>query len=55
MAFRVIFMGTPAFSVPVLRALADAGHAIACVYTQPPRPSSAKPNGWASTSARRYR
>ena len=39
MAFRVIFMGTPAFSVPVLRALADAGHAIACVYTQPPRPA----------------
>lgn len=36
---RVIFMGTPEFSVPVLDALAVAGHEIACVYSQPPRPS----------------
>jgi methionyl-tRNA formyltransferase len=34
---RVVFMGTPEFSVPTLRALAGAGHAIAAVYTQPPR------------------
>lgn len=33
---RVIFMGTPDFSVPALRALA-AGHEIAAVYSQPPR------------------
>ncbi len=32
-------MGTPDFSVPVLQALVDAGHDIACVYTQPPRPA----------------
>jgi methionyl-tRNA formyltransferase len=32
-------MGTPEFAVPSLRALAEAGHAIACVYTQPPRPA----------------
>lgn len=32
-------MGTPEFSVPVLDALKDAGHDIACVYTQPPRPA----------------
>jgi methionyl-tRNA formyltransferase len=32
-------MGTPEFSVPTLRALADAGHDIAAVYTQPPRPA----------------
>ncbi len=32
-------MGTPDFSVPVLDALATAGHEIACVYTQPPRPA----------------
>ncbi|SCX21900.1 methionyl-tRNA formyltransferase [Agrobacterium rosae] len=38
MALRIIFMGTPEFSVPTLRALVDAGHQIVAVYTQPPRP-----------------
>jgi methionyl-tRNA formyltransferase len=32
-------MGSPAFSVPALRALAAAGHEIAAVYAQPPRPA----------------
>ena len=32
-------MGTPDFAVPALRALAEAGHEVACVYTQPPRPA----------------
>ena len=36
---RIIFMGTPAFSVPVLEALVQAGHDVACVYCQPPRPA----------------
>ncbi|MEL7254479.1 MAG: methionyl-tRNA formyltransferase [Pseudomonadota bacterium] len=36
---RVIFMATPDFSVPVLDALVDAGHDIAAVYCQPPRPA----------------
>lgn len=36
---RLIFMGTPDFSVPVLQALVDAGHDIAAVYCQPPRPA----------------
>jgi len=36
---RLIFMGTPDFSVPVLEALVAAGHEIAAVYTQPPRPA----------------
>ena len=36
---RVIFMGTPEFSVPVLDALVLAGHEVACVYCQPPRPA----------------
>jgi methionyl-tRNA formyltransferase len=31
-------MGTPDFAVPALLALHAAGHEIACVYTQPPRP-----------------
>ena len=34
---RIIFMGTPDFSVPVLEALVGAGHEIAAVYCQPPR------------------
>jgi len=34
---RVVFMGTPEFSVPVLDALVEAGHDIAAVYCQPPR------------------
>ncbi|MET3792036.1 methionyl-tRNA formyltransferase [Aquamicrobium terrae] len=37
MALRVVFMGTPDFSVPTLRAIAEAGHDVAAVYTQPPR------------------
>lgn len=36
---RLAFMGTPDFSAPVLRALIDAGHDVAAVYAQPPRPS----------------
>jgi methionyl-tRNA formyltransferase len=32
-------MGTPDFAVPTLLALAEAGHEIAAVYTQPPRPA----------------
>src|SRR5574337_1985276 len=36
---RLIFMGTPDFAVPALRALLAAGHEVACVYTQPPRPA----------------
>ncbi len=36
---RIIFMGTPDFAVPALAALHHAGHEIACVYTQPPRPA----------------
>ncbi|MBU2981751.1 methionyl-tRNA formyltransferase [Lentibacter algarum] len=36
---RVVFMGSPEFSVPVLEALVAAGHEIAAVYCQPPRPA----------------
>jgi methionyl-tRNA formyltransferase len=35
---RVIFMGTPDFSVPALEAV-HAEHDVVCVYTQPPRPA----------------
>ncbi len=36
---RLVFMGTPDFAVETLKALLAAGHEIACVYSQPPRPA----------------
>jgi len=36
---RLIFMGTPAFSVPTLQALVASHHQVVAVYSQPPRPS----------------
>ncbi|MDA8585300.1 methionyl-tRNA formyltransferase [Rhodobacteraceae bacterium] len=36
---KLIFMGTPDFSVPPLDALVDAGLEVTAVYTQPPRPA----------------
>jgi len=35
---RVLFMGTPAFAVPSLQAIANAGHQVVAVVTQPDRP-----------------
>ncbi|PLK25548.1 methionyl-tRNA formyltransferase [Novosphingobium sp. TH158] len=35
---RIIFMGTPDFAVPVLKALVSAGHEVIAAYSQPPRP-----------------
>jgi methionyl-tRNA formyltransferase len=35
---KVVFMGTPDFSVPILEAL-FAHHDVICVYSQPPRPA----------------
>lgn len=36
---RIAFMGTPPFAAQALQALHNAGHDIACVYSQPPRPA----------------
>ncbi len=36
---RIAFMGTPDFAATALSALIAAGHEIACVYSQPPRPA----------------
>lgn len=36
---RLAFMGSPGFAVPALRALVEAGHEVAAVYAQPPRPA----------------
>lgn len=35
---KIVFMGTPDFAVPALRALVAAGHQVLAAYTQPPRP-----------------
>lgn len=35
---RVVFMGTPGFAVPSLKALVESGHDVAAVVTQPDRP-----------------
>ncbi len=39
MARKIIFMGTPMFSVPILKSLYQNGYPIECVYTQPPQKS----------------
>jgi methionyl-tRNA formyltransferase len=39
MPLRLIFMGTPEFAVPTLRALADAGHEVVAVYTRLAKPA----------------
>lgn len=36
---KIVFMGTPDFSVPALQQLHDSGYEIVGVYTQPPRPA----------------
>ena len=39
MSLRLIFMGTPEFAVPTLRALHDAGHEIMAIYTRAAKPA----------------
>jgi methionyl-tRNA formyltransferase len=36
---RLAFMGTPGFAAVALKAILAAGHDVACVYSQPPRPA----------------
>ena len=35
---RIVFMGTPDFSVPVLESLVKGGHEVIGVVTQPDKP-----------------
>ena len=37
---KLVFMGTPDFAVPSLRALVESGHEIAGVFTQPDKPKN---------------
>ena len=39
MPLRIVFMGTPDFSVPTLAEILGAGHEVVAVYSQPPRPA----------------
>ncbi|RSL31277.1 methionyl-tRNA formyltransferase [Salibacterium salarium] len=39
---KIVFMGTPDFSVPILKGLVDAGYQIEAVVTQPDRPKGRK-------------
>ena len=36
MSFKIVFMGTPSFSVPILKAINNSNHKIIEVYSQPP-------------------
>src|SRR5262245_41053946 len=36
---RIVFMGTPEFALPTLAGILVAGHEVAAVYSQPPRPA----------------
>ena len=43
MALKIIFMGTPDFSVPILEVLHKSEHKILQVYTQPPKKKKSWP------------
>lgn len=46
---KIVFMGTPAFSVPILESLIEADYEVVAVVTQPDRPVGRK-NHYANTS-----
>jgi len=50
---RIVFAGTPEFSVPPLEALRAAGHELVAVYTQPDRPAGRGQSVTASPVKRR--
>ena len=37
MSFKILFMGTPDFAVPILKSIHQSNHKILEVYTQPPK------------------
>src|SRR5882757_1376385 len=39
MTLRLIFMGTPDFAVPTLKAIVERGHEVVAVYTRAPKPA----------------
>ena len=47
---RIVFMGTPDFSVPVLTEIVGQGHEVAAVYTRAPRPAGRAAAPWGAAS-----
>ena len=39
---KIIYMGTPDFAVPALKALANSEHEVCAVFTQPDKPRGRK-------------
>ena len=37
MSFKIVFMGTPSFAIPILQSINNSSHKILEVYTQPPQ------------------
>ncbi|MEM1306716.1 MAG: methionyl-tRNA formyltransferase [Pseudomonadota bacterium] len=54
MMLRVVFMGSPDFAVPTLEAVIAAGHDVAAVYTQPPRPAGRRGLATTPSPVHRY-
>ena len=42
MSFKILFMGTPEFSVPILKSIYNSNNKILEVYTQPPKKKNRK-------------
>ena len=40
MSQKIVFMGTPEFSIPTLKSLTQSNHKISAVYSQPARKSN---------------
>ena len=43
MSFKILFMGTPDFAVPVLKSIAESNNKVLEVYTQPPKKKKSRP------------
>ena len=43
MSLKIVFMGTPEFSVPILKSINNSKHKILSVYTQPPKKKISRP------------
>lgn len=51
---RIVFMGTPEFAVPSLRALVEAGHDVCGVFTQPDKPVGRHQNRFQPSPVKEY-
>ena len=51
---RIVFMGTPDFAVPSLKALVEAGHEVCGVFSQPDKPVGRHQNRFQATPVKEY-